>query len=402
MFAQSLDEDSVFAESIREFLADKFTPDLKRWASRQVGISAEPAFIKAWRKILYDQGWAAPSWPKEYGGTGWSREQVAIFHYECARAGVPHMVGTSTDLCGPVIMKFGTDAQKDFFLPRILSGEHYWCQGYSEPNAGSDLASLRTNAVRADDRYVVNGSKIWTTHAHAANWIFLLARTGKGEKAQDGISFFVSPMDAPGITVRPIISMSGEHELNQVFFENVAIPFEHRIGLEGSGWTVAKFLLENERGGGAFSVERLRVAVQRIEDTATDAGGDTAAILSDPFFRRRLSWLQIEVAALESLERRFARGLSATGLESHAFPSIRKLLASEKGQAIAALEMDALGPYAAADQRAALLPESQEAPIGAERALAPTARYLNGRAASIFAGTNEIQKNILARKALGL
>jgi alkylation response protein AidB-like acyl-CoA dehydrogenase len=401
--ALSPDEDAFRAE-VRAFLADKFTNELRTWASRQAGVSAEVAFIRVWRRILFEKGWVAPTWPVAYGGPGWSPRQVAVFRYECACAGVPHMLGTGFDLCGPVIMRFGTPAQKDFFLPRMLSGEHYWCQGYSEPQAGSDLAALQTRAVRDGDDYVVNGSKIWTSHAHEANWIFMLVRTDTSGKRQQGITFLVSPMDAPGIVVRPIISMTGEHEVNQVFLENVRIPIANRVGPENEGWTVAKYLLEHERAGGAFAISPLFVALETVKAIAREAPGDHGgALADDPSFRRKLTWLEIDLIAAKALEERLSRSdLVSDVISPEVAPSIKKLSVSERGQAVSALAMETLGPYAAPDQRAALGIGANEPPIGPDYALTPTAKYLIGRASTIYAGSSEVQRNIVARAALGL
>jgi len=401
--ALSPDEEAFRAE-VRQFLADKFTPELHAWGARQGGVSAEAAFVRAWRRILYEKGWVAPTWPKAHGGPGWSARQAAIFRYECACAGVPHMMGAAFDLCGPVIMKFGTQEQKDYFLPRMLSGEHYWCQGYSEPQAGSDLAGLQTRAVRDGDDYIVNGSKIWTSHAHEANWIFMLVRTDTSGKRQQGITFLVSPMDAPGIVVRPIISLTGDHEVNQVFFENVRIPVANRIGPENEGWTVAKYLLDHEREGGAFAISPLFVALERIKAQAREAPGDTGGRLADdPAFRRKLAWIEIELTAAKALEDRLARrDLVSPQITAAVAPSIKKLAVSERGQAVSALAMEVLGPYAAADQRAGLGGAASEPPIGPDYALTPTSKYLIGRASTIYAGSSEVQRNIIARAALGL
>jgi alkylation response protein AidB-like acyl-CoA dehydrogenase len=305
-------------------------------------------------------------------------------------------------LCAPVIMKYGSPEQKAFFLPRMLSGEHYWCQGYSEPGAGSDLASLQTRAMREGDDYVVNGSKIWTTHAQYANWIFLLVRTSTEGKPQRGISFLVSPMSAPGISVRPIISMSGEHEVNQVFFDNVRIPAANRFGDENDGWTVAKYLLEFERGGGSFAVG-LRVAMARVRSIARmergDAGDD---LLGDPEFRRHAAKLEIDLIAADWLERRLNAEQAIGGNVGIAAASMKKLVATEVGQRVAELTVGALGPYAAPDQRASLGMGANEPPVGPDHAATPMARFLNGRASTIFGGSSEVQRNILARAALGL
>ena len=267
MDEQKTSADLAFRREVRDFLDDKFTPELRALTARQAGVFAEGELALRWHRILFERGWIAPAWPEEFGGPGWTGDQRAIFQEECARVGTPRLPAMGLSLCGPVIMRYGTAEQKAFFLPRMLSGEHYWCQGYSEPQSGSDLASLQTRAVRDGDDYVVDGSKLWTTHAHYANWIFLLVRTSTEGKPQAGISFLVCPMDTPGITVRPILSMSGEHEVNQVYFDGVRIPVANRMGEENQGWTVAKYLLEFERGGGSSGVG-LGVAMDRLEDIA--------------------------------------------------------------------------------------------------------------------------------------
>jgi len=395
-------EERAFRDEVRAFLDEKFDAELRAWTARQAGVFAEGELARRWHRILYEQGWIAPAWPPEWGGTGWTARQRAIFQDECARAGTPALPGMGLALCAPVIMKYGTPEQKAFFLPKMLSGEHYWCQGYSEPQSGSDLASLQTRAVRDGDDYVINGAKIWTTHAHYANWIFLLVRTSTEGKPQQGISFLVSPMDAPGISVRPIISMSGEHEVNQVFFDNVRIPVANRFGAENEGWTVAKYLLEFERGGGSSAVG-LRVAMERAKAIAeAEAGDHGGPLLDDPEFRRKTAKLEIDLMAADWLERRLNSGRNIGESVGNSAASMKKLMASEKGQLIAELTVEALGHYAAPDQRAALGVGANEPPIGPEYAATPMARYLNGRASTIFGGSSEVQRNILARVALGL
>jgi len=394
-------EDRAFRDEVRAFLAEKFDAELRAQTARQAGVFAEGALTRRWHRILYEQGWVAPAWPREYGGPGWTANQRAIFRDECSRVGVPSLPAMGLTLCGPVIMKYGTDEQRAFFLPRMLSGEHYWCQGFSEPQSGSDLASLQTRAVRDGEDYVVNGSKIWTTHAHFANWIFLLVRTSTEGRPQAGISFFVTPLDAPGITVRPIISMSGEHEINQIFFDDLRIPAARRIGPENEGWNMAKYLLEFERGGSSAvgqytAIDRLRAIAAQAPD---DEGG---VMVDDPDFRRKIAKVEVDVLALDWLERRMAADLWVSEGLIAAAPSIKKLMASELSQQIAELAMEALGVYGAADQRTALGLGASEPPIGPDYAAVATARYLNGRAGTIFGGSSEVQKNILARMVLRL
>ncbi|WP_293677238.1 acyl-CoA dehydrogenase family protein, partial [uncultured Phenylobacterium sp.] len=243
------DEDLAFRDEVRTFLDEHLTPELRQAAARTTSVFTEPRYSLPWQRILHARGWVAPSWPVEYGGTGWNEVQRSIFAAECARASAPGLAPMGLRMAGPVIMGYGTEEQKAHYLPRILSGEDYWCQGYSEPGSGSDLASLQLQAISDGDDYVLSGSKIWTTHAQHANRMFLLARTSREGKNQQGITFLLMDMATPGITVKPIITLAGEHEVNQVFFDNVRVPKSGRLGQENQGWTVAKYLLEFERGG---------------------------------------------------------------------------------------------------------------------------------------------------------
>ncbi|MFL5295742.1 MAG: acyl-CoA dehydrogenase family protein [Phenylobacterium sp.] len=386
--------DAAFRDEVRGFLDSALTPDIRAAQARQAGVFSEGELCRRWHKVLYEQGWVAPSWPKEYGGPGWSPMQRFIYADECARANAPVLPAMGLQMCGPVLMRYGTPAQKAFFLPRMLSGEHYWCQGYSEPQSGSDLASLQTRAVRDGDHYVVSGTKLWTTHAHFANWMFLLVRTQADGKPQAGISFLLTPMDAPGLSVRPIISISGEHEVNQVFFDDVRVPAANLVGEENQGWAVAKYLLEFERGAGAQSA-RLKTMLDAALSIARQQGGDDTA------FRKRWTGIDIELQALDHAERQVAAVLTAGRSVGDTIASRLKLTVSTLLQQITELAMDGLGPYAAADQRAALGMGANQPPVGPDYALTPTAKYLNSRAATIYGGSNEVQHNILARVLLG-
>jgi alkylation response protein AidB-like acyl-CoA dehydrogenase len=388
-----------FRDEVRAFFERVLTPDLRDAFAHQVGVFAAGETRRRWHAILYEQGWIAPAWPREYGGTGWDVVQRYIFETESFRANIPFLPAMGIRMCGPIIIRFGSEAQKSFFLPRILSGEHYWCQGYSEPQAGSDLASLQCRAVRDADDYVINGSKIWTTHAQSANWIFLLARTSTEGKPQAGISFLLVPMDSPGITVRPIIGISGEHELNEVFFDDVRVPVENRVGAENEGWSLGKALLEFERGR-AYAPQAAAM-LERVKDAAVRRKGPLGDPLPhDPQFAARFAWIEIRLAALDAAEQGVIFGLSAGESAGKVWPSILKLQGSEMLQAISELGMEAIGSYSIADQAAAIAGE--DAAIGSGDALTPTARYLNLRAATIYGGSSETQKNIIARIALGL
>ena len=302
-------------------------------------------------------------------------------------------------MCGPVLIGHGTQAQKDFHLPRILSGEHYWCQGYSEPQSGSDLASLQCRAVSDGDDYVIDGSKIWTTHAQHANWIFMLVRTRAEGKPQAGITFLLVDMKTPGISVRPIISISGEHEVNQTFFDCVRVPKSNRVGEENNGWTVAKYLLEFERGGSY--APRIRGLLRRVRAMASETGrGNGQALSDDGDFQRKLADLEIEATAVDFTERRVIASLGIGRNVGDATASMLKLKGSETLQKVTELALEVLGPYGAPFQRESLL--SQSGVIGPALAIAPTAQYLNARASTIFGGSSEIQRNILSRVALGV
>ena len=390
-------QEEAFRNEVRSFLEEKFDAELRAQTERQGGIFAEHEVAVRWHKILYERGWIAPAWPTEYGGPGWSARQREIFSMECARAGTPSLPSMGLSLCGPVIMKYGTPEQKGYYLPRMLSGEHIWAQGYSEPQSGSDLASLQTRAVRDGDDYVVNGSKIWTTNAHNSNYLFLLVRTSTEGKPQRGISFLVTPMDVPGLTHRPIISTSGEHELNQLFFDNVRIPVANRMGEENDGWSVAKYLLEFERGGGSLGVGLMSGIGKVKAIAANEPADDAASLMQDPYFRRKTAQLEIELITADWTDLYLSSGAGVGESVGGTAASIKKMLASQKSQDIAELAVDAIGVYAAADQRAALGAHPKEAPIGPDHALTVMTRHLNGRASTVYGGSNEVQHNILAR-----
>jgi alkylation response protein AidB-like acyl-CoA dehydrogenase len=394
-------EDIAFRDEVQAFLSEKLTPDMRAQAARQAGIFADADLSQRWHRALYEKGWIAPAWPKEYGGAAFTPVQRYLYDTALAEAGAPALPAMGLQMCGPALMGHGTPEQKAYFLPRILSGEHYWCQGYSEPGSGSDLASLQCRAVRDGDDYVVDGTKIWTTHAHLANWMFLLVRTNTQGKPQAGITFLLLPMNSPGLTVTPIISISGEHEVNQVFFDGVRVPVANRVGAENDGWTVAKYLLEFERGGGSYAA-RLKGAVrelQRIAKVEDDAGN---ALWTDTAFRRKLIEIDIDATAIAFTERRVVSALSTGASAGNAAASMLKLKGTETMQRATELALEAIGHYAAADQRQALRAGANGVPIGPGHALTPTSRYLNTRAASIYGGSSEVQRNILARAALGL
>ncbi|MBI1186032.1 MAG: acyl-CoA dehydrogenase [Alphaproteobacteria bacterium] len=385
-------EDAAFRAEARAFLAEKLTPDMRAETARSAGVFSDGPLVRRWHAILYEQGWIAPSWPTTHGGCGWGVVRRYIWDSELAAVNAPTIPAMGLQMCGPVIMRFGTPAQKDFFLPRILSGEHYWCQGYSEPGSGSDLASLQLKAVRDGDDYVLDGTKIWTTHAHFANWMFVLARTRSEGKPQAGISFLLVDMATPGLSVTPIISTSGDHEVNQVFFDGVRVPAANLVGAENDGWTVAKYLLEFERGG-AYAA-RLEGALSKVRRTAVEEG-----MTDDPAFMRRLADLDIDIAGVGATERRIISALSA-GANPGAASSMLKTRGTETMQRITELALEAAGVYAAPDYAPARRAHTNWRP-GPDHAVPAAARYLNARASTIYGGSSEIQRNILA-KTLGL
>src|SRR5215212_6304969 len=285
-------EERGFEKEVREFIAENLTPEMKRAQALTPSVFSDPDIGIAWQKSLHKRGWAAPGWPVEYGGPDWTPAQRWIFEAECARAGAPNVNVMGVKMVGPVIIGFGTPEQKNYYLPRILSGEDYWCQGYSEPGSGSDLASLKARAVRDGDHYIVNGTKIWTTHAHHANRMFALVRTGDTERKQDGISFILIDMKSPGITIRPILTIGGDHEVNQVFFDDVRVPVANRVGEEGKGWTYGKYLLEFERGAGIASA-KLRDALRTVSDLA--ASDATGRAIADPDIAIRMSEIEVDI-----------------------------------------------------------------------------------------------------------
>jgi len=391
--------DARFRDEVRTFLDSALDDDLRRGAERCGSLFQDYATNIRWHRVLYRQGWVAPAWPEKFGGPGWSVVQRYIFQAECAAAGAPALAPMGLGMCGPVLMGYGTAAQQTRFLPRILSGEDYWCQGYSEPGSGSDLASLSLRAARDGDHYVLNGTKIWTTHAQHANRMFLLVRTDPGGRPQAGITFLLMDMDTPGISIEPIIFSSGDHEVNTVFFEDVRVPVANRVGEENDGWTVAKYLLEFERGGGgAARLEALLARIRRMA-AATDASGHH--LLDDPDFSSRLDAAAINLDAVRMSEFRILSALSQGGNPGPA-SSILKTSTAALNQHLTELALEVTGIWALPHQPEARQPDAKVQPVGPDTALTATARYLNNRAVSIAGGTDEVQRNIVAKLVLGL
>ena len=393
-------DERAFQAEVRAFIDEALTPELRAAGRAQTSAFIEPHHSLPWQRILHAKGWVAPSWPREYGGAGFTEMQRYIFASECARAGAPGLAPMGLRMVGPCLMRYGTDAQKAHYLPRILSGEDYWCQGYSEPGAGADLASLQLRAEADGDAYVLNGSKIWTTHAHFANLMFLLVRTKFDGKPQGGITFLLLDMTTPGLTVKPIITLAGEHEVNQVFFDNVRAPMSGRLGEENAGWTVAKYLLEVERGGG--SAAGLQVSLKRLRAMASAEPSDAGTpLLDDPAFRGKLAAEEIAVTAIEMTEHRVMSALAA-GNNPGPASSMLKTQGTEAMQRIDELAIEVAGRYAAVHQPEARAAGSNTPAIGPDHSLIAMARYLNNRAGSIYSGSNEIQRDIMARLVLGL
>ena len=372
-------EEIAFRDTVRAWLRANLPEELSDRALGYDDYTRED--LLRWHRILAKQGWIAPAWPEEWGGTGWNPVQRYIFEEECGYAGAPPLVPFGLAMCGPVLIRFGTQAQKQRFLPRIYNGDDFWCQGYSEPGSGSDLASLKTRAVRDGDHYVVTGQKTWTTLAHFADWIFCLVRTGSADgKKQEGISFLLIDMKSPGITVRPLRLMDGGQEVNEVFFDEVRVPVDQRVHDEGAGWTVAKFLLGHERMNTA-RIGTSRRELERLKSTAQATLKDGRPLIEDPRFRDKLTRLEVELTALAITNLRFLdqlRGGRPPGPEI----SMLKIRGTEIQQRLTELAMAAAGPEALAS--------------------AVARHYCNFRKTSIYAGSNEIQRNIIARMALGL
>ncbi|PKP82402.1 MAG: acyl-CoA dehydrogenase [Alphaproteobacteria bacterium HGW-Alphaproteobacteria-18] len=384
-------QDIEFQKEVRAFLRDKLSPELAAAGRLATSVFIEPEFTLPWQRILHERGWVAPHWPKEYGGTGWSEMQRYIFASECARAGAPGLAPMGLGMVGPCIIGYGTEAQKAHYLPRILSGEDYWCQGYSEPGSGSDLASLQLRAVSDGDDYVLNGTKIWTTHAHHANKMFCLVRTAPDAKAQKGITFLLLDMAIPGIKVDPIITLAGEHELNQVFFDDVRVPKSGRLGEENDGWSVAKYLLEFERSGGSSA--GLEAGLGRLQRYVTGLG--------DTDLMRLAADLSTRVEAIKGTEQRILSAVSS-GKPPGPAASMLKIQRTELMQAVDELAVLAGGIYAGVQQLEAVHPLANVAPIGPAELVTAMPRYLNNRAGSIYGGSNEVQRNIIAKGVLGL
>ncbi|MFZ5756569.1 MAG: acyl-CoA dehydrogenase family protein [Pseudomonadota bacterium] len=396
-------DELAFRDEVRSFLDANLTDDLRRAGRLMTSVFADFEAAMAWQKILHEKkGWAAPHWPKKFGGTDWTVMQHYIYSEECAKAEAPTLLPMGLAMLGPLLCGKGTAEQQAYYLPRMLTGEDFWCQGYSEPGSGSDLASLACKAERDGDHYVINGSKIWTTYAHHANRMFCLVRTDNSGKPQQGITFLLLDMNTPGITVDPIWSFTEEHEQNQVFFEDVRVPVGNVVGRENDGWTVAKYLLEFERGGNAYG-PRMRVGLGKIKRIASRESSSLGGrLIDDPAFRQKLAAAEIELLAVEFSEHRVMAALSH-GQNPGAVSSMLKIRGTEMSQKLSELAVEALGWHALPFQADALDPHRHVPDIVGHPDGVPAASfYFNTRAASIYGGSNEIQRNIIAKLVLGL
>lgn len=388
-------EQQAFRADVRQFLDDNLPDDIRERVQKR--LRHDKDMTQRWQQILHDKGWGASTWPEEFGGTGWSPIEQIIFEEECALAGAPRQLDFGLRMVAPVIMTFGNDEQKKRFLPGILSGEDWWCQGYSEPGSGSDLASLRCSAKREGDHYIVNGQKTWTTLGQHADWIFCLVRTSNEGKPQQGISFLLIDMNDPGIDVKPIIMLDGEHEINEVYFDNVKVPAENLIGEENQGWTYAKFLLGHERTGLA-NVGQWKALMKRLKVVANEEQDGQRPLIENTRFRDRLAQLDIELRALELTVLRVLTDKRGPGPQA----SILKIRGTEIGQKLFELLMEATGQDAIAHIPDALELDYNGPRAGSIDATPAAGDYFNMRKLSIFGGSNEIQRNIIAQLVLGL
>ena len=391
-------EEISFQEEVRDFLKQELTQDLVNATKHASAVFTEKEVAMKWQKKLANKGWLVPSWPEEYGGTNWTQTQRYIFSSECAKAGAPNLIPMGLAMIGPLLLGKGTKEQKDYYIPRIISGEDYWCQGYSEPGAGSDLASLQCKAERVGDEYVINGTKIWTTHAHLANKIFCLVRTDNSGKNQEGITFLMLDMNQPGVKVEPILTMAKDHDFNQVVFTDAVAKVSDRIGEENQGWSVAKYLLEFERSGGIggskslSDLDFIRRLIKKISSTHKDSSfADT--------YNTKVAELEIKALSIQYTSLRILSSLTkgdSPGPES----SMMKTLVTDLEQEISELALEVIGYYGIPFQDTSL--GSNKPAIGDEDYRSIAGKYQNLRATTIYGGSNEIQRNIMAKAVLGL
>ena len=391
-------EEITFQNEVREFLDKELTTELVNTAKRTSAVFTEKDVAMEWQSKLANKGWLVPSWPAEYGGTNWNDTQKYIFSSECANAGAPNLIPMGLAMIGPLLLGKGTQEQKDYYIPRIINGEDYWCQGYSEPGAGSDLASLQCKAVREGDKYIINGTKIWTTHAHLANKIFCLVRTDSSGIKQEGITFLMMDMDQPGVKVEPILTMAQDHDFNQVVFTDAIALVKDRIGEENEGWAVAKYLLEFERGGGVGGSKSLSDIgfIKKLVDKISSQHKDTSFV---DLYSTKINELEISAKAIQYTSLRILSSLrsgDSPGPES----SMMKTLVTDLEQEISELTLEVIGYYGVPFQDTSF--GTNEPAIGDEDYRSIAGRYQNLRATTIYGGSNEIQRNIMAKAVLGL
>ena len=395
-------QEEAFRAEVQAFLKAKLP---ERIATKvKAGQRLSKADQDEWHAILNERGWLANHWPEAYGGPGWGAVEKFIFDTECALAGGPRIVPFGVNMLGPVLIKFGNEAQKQYWLPRILSGEDWWCQGYSEPGAGSDLASVKTTAVRVTDEtgdhYIVNGQKTWTTQGQHANMIFCLVRTDREAKAQSGISFLLVDMQSPGVELRPIRTLDGDKEVNEVFFTDVKVPVENLVGEENKGWTYAKYLLTYERTGIA-GVGFCIAALAKLKVVAAKVMKNGQPLDQDPLFAARMAQVEIDLENMKTTTLREIAAVAGGGVPG-AESSMLKIRGTEIRQEILSLIRRAMGPYALPFIEEAQYEGYADEPVGPKEAATAAANYFNYRKLSIFGGSNEIQKNIISKMILGL
>jgi alkylation response protein AidB-like acyl-CoA dehydrogenase len=402
MFIRSVERNTSldqFRAEVRAFCEKELPDEVRRKQVR--GQHLEKHEYVAWLKKLGSKGWLTGKWPKEHGGQAWAPEQFMVFQEEIGRAGAPPVVPFGPTMAGPVIYSFGNEEQKRQHLPGIINGDVWWCQGYSEPGAGSDLAALKTRADRDGDDYIVNGQKIWTSTAHWADWIFALVRTSQTAKKQEGISFLLIDMKTPGITVRPIIGITLGHHLNEVFFDNVRVPIKNRIGEENKGWTYAKFLLANERVGNV-DVAKLEANIDQIRELMAQTREAGKPLSEEATFRRRIAELEVSLATVKALMADQLAAARSSGAPSLMGAAALKLRGTELQQGILQTGLDVLGRHGMVYQAEALHAGWNGEMIGPETSADVIYEHLYRRAATIYGGSSEVQKNIIAKGALGL
>ena len=385
-------DEQAFRAEIRQWVADNLPQDISYKVHNALRLTKDD--LQGWARILGKKGWHGWAWPKQFGGPGWNAVQRHLFEEECALAGAPRVIPFGPVMVAPVIMAFGSPEQQQRHLPGIMSGEVWWSQGYSEPGSGSDLASVKCKAERQGDKYIVNGQKTWTTLGQFGDWIFCLVRTDSSGKPQTGISFLFIDMKSPGVTVRPIIMLDGEHEVNEVWFDNVEVPIENLVGEENKGWTYAKYLLAHERANIA-DVNRGKRELERLKRIATAEG-----LMDDQRFRDQIALLEVDIVALEMMVLRVLSG-EKSGKQTLDVAGLLKIRGSEIQQRYTELMMLAGGPFSLPFIQEAMDAGWQGDQVGAAHCAPLASHYFNYRKTTIYGGSNEVQRNIVAQTVLG-